>query len=569
MINAERGKGYLAIVSTLGILLLASCGNNGQPTEQGFAVNFIVGSALEQFCQQAATKFNQQQPKLQNGKAFHLKCIPRGSGDIVNQVTDLAQQLQKGTLPADAAEFPSLISLDGDIYLSQLRYQIERLFPGQNYIPDITDAPLLANSPMVLMTSTELAPFLRQQPDIYGTLVKAKNYGDLAADAPNLPIYFVQTAPTHSNSGLQTLVAQFAYVSGKKPEQLTVADIQKYQDKVRTIQSKITRYGVSTASLAKDMVKNGTFWANIASVYESSVIEANSEPASNGTRYEAIYPKATFTSNMRAILPQAPWVSPDEKAAAEQVIAHLRSPEMQKIATELGLRPGTSGVALGAKFLPEFGVNPKETYDSLRPPKPPVIEAMLKSWQEFAKKPSQVVLLVDSSGSMEGDKLPAVQNTLRDYIEKLGPKEKIILIDFDDRVKPPLIADGTPTGRKQAMDFIINLNADGGTALYDAAITARNWLQKNLRPNAINAIIILTDGQDTDSYISLQELNKELQKSNFSSDKRLAFFTIGYGNEGEFDAEALKSIAELNGGYYRQGNSQSISRLLSDLQLEF
>jgi Ca-activated chloride channel family protein len=51
--------------------------------------------------------------------------------------------------------------VDGEIYHSQMRAQVEQLFPGQNYIPEVTDAPLLANSPMVFMTSTELAEGIR------------------------------------------------------------------------------------------------------------------------------------------------------------------------------------------------------------------------------------------------------------------------------------------------------------------------------------------------------------------------------------------------------------------------
>ncbi len=38
---------------------------------------------------------------------------------------------------------------------------------------------------------------------------------------------------------------------------------------------------------------------------------------------------------MRAILPTAPWVSDQEKEAAEKVIDYLRSPTTQKILTDL------------------------------------------------------------------------------------------------------------------------------------------------------------------------------------------------------------------------------------------
>jgi len=268
-------------------------------------------------------------------------------------------------------------------------------------------------------------------------------------------------------------------------------------------------------------------------------------------------------------LPKAPWVSGDEKAAAEKVVAYLQTSEAQEIVTSLGLRPGKPGVALSSKFTAEFGVNPQARYDSYRPPKPEVVNAMLKSWQLTAKKPSLVVVVVDSSGSMGGNKLPAVQSTLQTYVNSLGPKDKIALIDFDSEVRPPVMADGTPEGRDRGIQFISSLNADGGTNLYDAALAGRNWLQQNLRKDAINAVLVLTDGEDTGSSINLDGLNAELQKSGFNSDQRIAFFTVGYGKDGEFDPNALKKIADLNGGYYSKGEPETIAKLMADLQVEF
>ncbi|MBW4519157.1 MAG: VWA domain-containing protein [Scytolyngbya sp. HA4215-MV1] len=565
-------------IALMSVLLLSACGgrsdNSGNPTSPqsqlpGFEVKFLVGSALGDFCQQATDKFNGQQPKLDNGTAFHVTCVAQGSGDVVTSVLAQARQLKAGTLPADSPELPTLISTDGEIYQSQLIYQINQIFPGQNYIPDLTESPLLVSSPMVFMAQADVAAGLRKVTDPFKVLTTAKTHRDIDPQGPSLKVNYVQTAPTKSNSGLQTLAAQFASVSGKRPEQLTVEDVRLYQKEVQQIQSKITRYGVSTNSLAKAMVQNGPFWASVGSVYESSVIAANSSLQPGQPRYEAIYPKATFSSSMRAILPQAPWVSADEKAAAEKVIAYLRSPEAQQIAANLGLRPGTPGVPLGAKFSAEFGVNPQATYDSYRPPKPEVTDAMLKSWVEVAKKPSLVVVVVDSSGSMQGNKLPAVQQTLQTYINNLGPKEQIALIDFDSEIRAPILIDGTPQGRDRGIQFLSSLQAQGGTKLYDTVLYARNWLQKNRRKDAINAVLVLTDGEDSGSSIGLDQLSGELQKSGFSSDQRIAFFTIGYGQEGEFDPEALKKIADLNGGYYSRGEPETIARLMSDLQVEF
>jgi Ca-activated chloride channel homolog len=544
--------------------------NTPQPAQlPGFEVKFLVGSALDQFCQQAAEQYNAQSPKLQDGKAFHLSCVAQGSGDVVADLLNRSQQLKAGTLKADAPEWPTLISVDGDIYLNQLVYQINQIFPGQGYIPDVADAPLIANSPMVFMTQTELASGLRKAADPFKALATAKNHKELDASAQAIPIHYVHTAPTRSNSGLQTLIAQFASVSGKRPEVLTPEDIKQNQSKVQQIQRKITRYGVSTDSLAKAMVQNGVFWASVGSVYESSVIAANDAIPPGQPRYEAVYPKATFTSNMRVILPKAPWVSADEKAAGEKVIEYLRSPQIQQIAANLGLRPGVPGVALGPKFAKAFGVDPQARYDSYRAPKPEVVDAMLKSWQEFAKKPSRVVLVVDSSGSMSGAKIAAVQSTLQTYINSLGPKEEVALVDFDSEVRPPVLVDGTASGKAKGLEFIAGLRADGGTRLYDAVNTARSWLSEHLRNDGINAVMILTDGEDTDSKLTLDQLEAELKKSGFLSDRRIAVFTVGYGNAGEFSPDVLKQIANTNGGSYSQGDPTSIAKLMANLQVEF
>lgn len=558
-------------VVTTGLLSLSTiaCGVfGGGGSDRGFEVKFLVGSALGDFCQQAATQFNQQNPKLDSGEAFHVSCETMGSGDVVNQILTLADQFKSGTLPEDSPAFPTLLSVDGEIYYSQLIYQMDQRFPGQNYIPPITDAPLLANSPMVFMTSEPLAPGLRQVDDLFKALTTATTHQDLAASSPSQNIYYVHTAPTRSNSGLQTLTAQFASVSGKRPEDLTLQDVQTNQEAVRRIQNKITRYGTSTDSLAKAMVDNGPFWASIGSVYESSVIAANSNSQST-TKYEAVYPQATFTSNMRGILPNAPWVSDQEKAAAEQVLAYFQSAPAQAIATALGLRPGQPGIPLGEKFSAAYGVDPNAKYDSYRPPDPQVVEAMLTTWEEAAKKPSLVVLVVDSSGSMEGNKLPAVQATLQNYVNALGPQDRVALIDFDSAIREPVLVDGTPEGQQKGLQFINSLQADGGTRLYDSALYARDWLRQNPRPDAINAVLVLTDGDDSESQINLDQLSQELQQSGFSSDDRIAFFTVGYGQEGEFQPAILEQIAQLNGGYYSKGDPATIERLMADLQLEF
>lgn len=567
-IRPNLGAGGQAMVLTLAIalpVLLQACGT-GSPS---LSVKMVVGSALQEFCQQAAEKLNQTNPKLASGETFGLSCEAAGSGDAVDRVVRLAEQAKSGAIAQDDPQLPTLVSLDGDIYQEQLVRRMGQVFPGQQYVPGVTDAPLLANSPMVFMAPEELAPSVGKTKTLFKALVSATTHKDLDPSAPAQKIHYVHTAPTRSNSGLQTLVAQFAEVSGKRPEALSVADVTQFQGQVGQIQQKITRYGVSTSSLAESMVKNGPFWASIGSVYEASVIAVNSNRATGQPLYKAVYPPATFTSNMRGILMNAPWVSPQEKEAGEKILAYLQSPEAQQLAANLGLRPGNPSVPLGPKFTPEFGVDPKATYDSYRSPQPEVVDAMLKTWEQTAKKPSRVVLVVDSSGSMEGEKMASVQNTIKTYIETLGPKDDVALLDFDSQVRAPIQADSTPAGRDRGLQFVSSLQVDGGTSLYDAVLAGQNWLAQNLKPNAINAVLVLTDGEDSGSTVPLNQLQQTLKNSGFSSDKRIGVFTVGYGQAGEFNPDVLKQIAEANGGYYAEGKPETIAQVMSNLQLEF
>ncbi|HEY9662457.1 MAG TPA: Mg-chelatase subunit ChlD, partial [Allocoleopsis sp.] len=217
---------WLVTTFSLVCLLHACTGSNS--AQSGFEVKFLVGSALQDFCTQATASFNQQQPKLDSGEAFHVTCQAAGSGDVVNNLVTLAQQFKAGTTPADSPDFPTLLSVDGEIYQSILIARMNQLFPGQNYIPAITDSPLLANSPVVFMAQADLVPGLRKTKDLFKTLVTAKTHKDIDPASPAIAIHYVHTAPTRSNSGLETLVAQYASVSGKRPEQLTSADVTQF-----------------------------------------------------------------------------------------------------------------------------------------------------------------------------------------------------------------------------------------------------------------------------------------------------------------------------------------------------
>ncbi|QPN61576.1 VWA domain-containing protein [Synechococcus sp. CBW1002] len=527
----------------------------------------LVGSALGGFCEQAAAAIARQPPRLDDGTRVQLRCRAAGSGDVVSEIERHARAVLQGGAPADDPSIPVLLSVDGEIYQELLRYRLQQLAPSRDLIPAPADAPALASSPMVFMTTPALAKGL-QRSDPYQALARSTDHRQLDPAGPSQLIRFVHTAPTRSNSGLQTLVAMFAEVAGKPPEALTLADVSRHAAGVAAIQRHITRYGSSTDELARAMQRNGPFWASVASVYESSVVGVNSRRSGSEEVLQAVYPAATYASTMRAILPNAPWVSPQEKAAAELLIERLQSPEIQKLAADQGLRPANPAVP-ASRVVAAYGADPRAVYDSLRAPRPAVVEAMIRTWRDLVKKPSRVALVVDSSGSMSGEKLPSAQRSLQAYLAAIGPRDTVGLFDFDNRLPEPVVIRGGPADAAKGQAFVAGLVADGGTRLHDAVSGARDWLRRSHKPGEILAVVVLTDGRDQGSRLGLDALKAELKRSGFGGDERIGVFTIGYGNPGDFDADVLRQIAESNGGEFTQGNPESILRRMEDLQMAF
>ena len=530
-------------------------------------LEMLVGSALKGFCQEAAKAIAQAPPRLSDRTPVLLRCRAAGSGDVVSEMESHARGVLQGGQPPDDPRIPTLVSVDGEIYHDLLRHRLQRLAPTRELIPSPADAPALASSPMVFMTTPALSRGL-DRPDPFSALARSSDHRQLDPAGPSQPIRFVHTAPTRSNSGLQTVVAMVAEVAGKRPEALTLADVQAHGAQVAAIQRHVTRYGSSTDELARAMQRNGPFWASVGSVYESSVVAVNASRQGGQELLQAVYPRATYASTMRAILPEAPWVSPQEKQAALLIIERLQRADVQRLAADQGLRPANPAVP-PSRVTAAYGADPGAVYDSLRAPEPQVVEAIITLWRNQAKKPSRVALVVDSSGSMKGEKLPAAQRSLQAYLGQIGPRDIVGLFDFDNQLRPPVVVrgggqDGEPAGR-----FIASLQAEGGTVLYDAIRQGRDWLRSTRRPGEILAVVVLTDGQDNGSRLSLEALGGELRRSGFASDERIGVFTMGYGNAGDFDADVLRRIAESNGGDFTTGTADSIRRRMEDLQMAF
>ena len=146
-----------------------------------------------------------------------------------------------------------------------------------------------------------------------------------------------------------------------------------------------------------------------------------------------------------------------------------------------------------------------------------------------------VVLVLDTSGSIRAA-LGAAKSAARDLLDVLPSDAPVSVIGFGSTAQ---VASEFTTDRDATTVAIDGLGAQGGTALNDALLLAAQ--QTEASPADRNAIVVLSDGADSDSQATADEATDAL------SDSESDFYLVSL-QTGETDAAALADLAEAAGG---------------------
>jgi Ca-activated chloride channel family protein len=124
-----------------------------------------------------------------------------------------------------------------------------------------------------------------------------------------------------------------------------------------------------------------------------------------------------------------------------------------------------------------------------------------------------VSLLLDSSASME-DKMRTTQAAALGFVQSLRPQDQAQVVDFDSRVS---VAVPFTNSRADLEKAITSTVAGGSTSLYNAIYIALKELKKtqarSIEDLRRQAIIVLSDGEDTSSLVSYEEVLELAKRS--------------------------------------------------------
>lgn len=534
----------LLLLTILGLTTVACNLITGDgPPRNAVLVEVAANTSLTPWLQSAIDNFNDAKVETTAGKPVFVTLNPAEAGQAVADMTTDAYR-------------PALWIPDSEVWVNVLAERGQTSFQG--------NCVSVAESPLVIAIWQPIAEALGWPGRSLGWL----DVGSLAAD-PSAWAYYSggqfgptlrmgHTHPGLSGTGTSTLLA-IVQAAEAKADAVTVEEIQQpiVQASVSAFEGSVSWFSTSTDQLGQTMRQRGTGYLGAAVMYESTVIRyGGGDPA-----IVPIYPfEGTFVATHPACVNGS--ADAETREAATLFRDYLLGQEAQQLAVTKGLRPVSDSVIVGAPLDAAHSIDLSQPEVVFSPPTVDTLYAVQELWQA-ARKDVNLVMILDVSGSMDGDKIENMRGAAIQFVEQMGDDDFITIISFS--YQPLVLMHHQQVGlaREDATRTIETLEASGDTALYDAIGMGANSIANTTSSQTSNAMVVLTDGMDNNSF--QYTFDQYLIETATANDTTV--FTIAYGDDAE--REILAELASQANGNFYLGTEASIAAIYQEMSAAF
>jgi Ca-activated chloride channel family protein len=241
-------------------------------------------------------------------------------------------------------------------------------------------------------------------------------------------------------------------------------------------------------------------------------------------------------------------------------------------------------VPFGPYLAKEYGIDPAQPRVLLGNVEPPVAEEIMGRWQDV-KKTGVVVLVLDTSGSMSGDKLTQAKLGAVRFLDTVSPSNHVGLVTFSTSVNRVIPIGPIAKNKFDLAEGVNPTSAGGGTALSAAVKRAVELADAYpLSGDAIRGVILLSDGVNTGGSTQLCDVvkltkagseeevacpsgsspgdSKTLKGSELaiSTAHPIHIFSIAYG--GDADLEVLRIFSEATNSTFKKATEKDVLEIL-------
>jgi Ca-activated chloride channel family protein len=162
--------------------------------------------------------------------------------------------------------------------------------------------------------------------------------------------------------------------------------------------------------------------------------------------------------------------------------------------------------------------------------------------------PKDVILVLDTSGSMTGDKVDQAKTAVRFVIKNLNGQDRFNVIPYSDTTEAffDTPVEASPEKVAKAMDLVDRIEARGGTNIHDAlqlAMKMADTRGKDGKGDRPVYVLFYTDGQPTVGKVNEKDILEDTRKAN-AGGARIFAFGVGY----DVNVRLLDRLVGDNGG---------------------
>ena len=180
----------------------------------------------------------------------------------------------------------------------------------------------------------------------------------------------------------------------------------------------------------------------------------------------------------------------------------------------------------GGKYVTDLKANDFAIFENNRPQKLDRFSA--------DRRPLRVAIVLDTSLSMEGDKLKSAIASADEFLKTVQPGDEGLVVAFSDKVH---IVQDLTSNVSELEAAVKSVEAKGGTALYDAIVKASDRLAEF---EGRRVMVILSDGRDeADNGLEPGSLHTAEEAQDRALRNEVMVFAIGLGKGLARDARAL------------------------------
>ncbi|MER7835457.1 VWA domain-containing protein [Streptomyces sp. NPDC096040] len=336
------------------------------------------------------------------------------------------------------------------------------------------------------------------------------------------------TDPARSNSGFSTLVSVASALSGAQSA-LTDDDVTQATPRLKKFFKGQTLTSGSSGWLASAYQRRGDVDAllNYESVLKGIPGLTVIRP-SDGV-ITADYPLSSLAAS-----------SADTREDVRRVAEDLRTTAVQKLITDTThRRPVVASVA------PAAGLDTARRRELPFPGSKSVADGLISAYENELRRPSRTVYVLDTSGSMEGDRLSRLKKALTDLTGDFHDREEVTLMPFGSDVKnvsTHVVDPADPdTGLNAIRKDTDALRADGNTAIYTSLEKAYDHLRTDR--DTFASIVLMTDGENTTGAKAVEF--DAFYRGLSTTQRNIPVFPILFGDSSRAE---LQHIAGLTGG---------------------